>query len=178
MSYARTYERLLNESQYTFLLIDNSFIQLYFFWDKAGLKNARLAYYPVPVRITEDQQDLEEYIAETGIDILEEFYLGLSSWMELGIDVVNTSELRVDYDRDVESHAPCHLQLSSLNNIRIDFDRLINPLIFWDWILSQTLGESYSKIATKKDTGTLLQVFRKQTLIIPYNKRSTFLTSR
>ena len=60
--------------------------------------------------------DLLEVAEISGIDILEDLYLGAESWLERGIDIVNTSHIRLDYDSKVTSHCPCHIQFGGIMN--------------------------------------------------------------
>ncbi|MBN7769033.1 DUF2290 domain-containing protein [Marinobacter daepoensis] len=144
LAYAREYERLLNDRQFSFLLIDDSFIQFYYKWDEKGLEKARLAYYPKPLKVVENKEELLDFLEENETDALMEFYFGAVDWMESGVDIVNTSHVRLDFDRDVEAHSSCHLQLGAINDLRIASSDLINPVIFWHWILRQVMREEYS----------------------------------
>lgn len=134
LAYALEYQRLIDKKQYSFLLKDKSFFQFYFKFETGTISSARLAYYPAPLRISGAFDDIAEAAEESGIDLLEELYFGAENWIDRGIDVVNTSHLRLDYDSKVTSHCPCHLQFGGLNEFRIPSHSLINPFIFFTWV--------------------------------------------
>jgi hypothetical protein len=135
IAYAAVYQRLIDTKQYSFLLQDSSFIQIYFHWEANQIKKAKLAYYPTPVKISGAIDDLLESAEHSGVDLLEELYFGAESWIERGIDVVNTSYLRLDYDSGATNHAKCHIQIASLNELRIASKYLLNPFNFFTWIV-------------------------------------------
>ncbi|WP_039925397.1 DUF2290 domain-containing protein [Alishewanella aestuarii] len=144
--YGSEYQKLIDSRQYSFLLFDKSFIQ--FFFEKEGdhITKAKLAYYPVPLKISNAYNDILESAEESGLDILEDLFFGVESWIDKGIDVVNTSHIRLDYDSRVNSHSKCHLQVGAINEIRIDSQKLLNPFVFFDWIVSKLNFEEYPSL--------------------------------
>lgn len=144
--YALEYQNLIDKKQYSFLLYDNSFIQFFYEWKKDNILKARLAYYPVPLKIGNALEDLRISAEESGIDLLDDLYFGFEYWQEKGIDIVNTSHLRIDYDPIVKSHSKCHLQVGALNEIRIDSENLTNPFSFFDWIVSNIFRDFHKEI--------------------------------
>jgi hypothetical protein len=144
--YAALYQKLLDKRQYTFLLEDNSFFQFFFEWNGNELIKARLAFYPTPVKISGALENLLESAELSGVDLIEEMYFGAEAWFERGIDIVNTSSLRVDYDSSVTSHVKCHIQLESINELRITSKHLLNPFIFFTWIISHLNLKDYDAI--------------------------------
>ncbi len=142
--YAAEYQRLLDRAQYSFLINDSSFFQFYYEWnDKGELTKSKLSYYPTPVKIKGTIDALLEIAEQSGIDLMEELYFGAEGWLKRGIDVVNTSSIRLDYDSSVTSHSPCHFQVSSVNEVRISSEYLLNPFNFFNWIASQLNLDEY-----------------------------------
>lgn len=170
LAYAKEYEKLLEERQYSFLLIDDSLIQFFYDWEDGELKKARLAYYPKPLKVVDAKEELLEFLEEAGTDALMDYYFGAVDWMENGVDIVNTSHLRLDYDKEATSHSSCHVQLGAINEVRISSVELINPVVFWDWLISQTLKKEYSQICEARHIQSFLKYqFSKGSLSTPHN---------
>lgn len=148
--YGSEYQKLIDKRQYSFLLFDKSFIQMFYEKKDNTIIKAKLAYYPVPLKISNAYDDILESAEESGLDILEDLFFGVESWLDKGIDIVNTSHIRLDYDAKVESHSKCHLQVGAINDIRIDSQKLLNPFIFFDWIVSKLNFEEYSGLSNKE----------------------------
>lgn len=145
-AYAAVYQRLIDNRQYSFLLNDNSFFQFFFEWEYHQLKKAKLAFYPTPVKISGALSSLLESAELSGVDLLEELYFGAEAWVTRGIDIVNTSYLRLDYDSDVTSHSKCHIQIASINELRITSQYLINPFNFFSWITEHLKLKNFDTI--------------------------------
>jgi hypothetical protein len=142
LAYAAEYQKLIDRRQYSFLLVDKSFFQFYFRFDQGELKSARLAYYPPPLKITGAMQDLIDVAEMSGLDLLEELYYGAESWLERGIDVVNTSHMRLDYDSKTDAHAQSHFQFGGLNSLRVPCQGIVSPFTFFEWIcINNSLNE-------------------------------------
>ncbi|MDF2180599.1 DUF2290 domain-containing protein [Neptuniibacter sp. CAU 1671] len=164
--YAAEYQKLLDEKQYSFLLKDNSFFQFYYEWKDEKIKSARLCYYPAPVKINGTLDNLRELAEESGIDLIQEIYFGAETWVDLGIDVVNTSHIRLDYDSNVTSHSKCHLQFASFNCFRISSSVLLNPFIFFEWIFMHINTGAQKEISNKKTYPSIAKVhYRKNSEI-------------
>ncbi|MBB1334915.1 MULTISPECIES: DUF2290 domain-containing protein [unclassified Pseudoalteromonas] len=148
--YGTEYQRLIDTRQYSYLLFDKSFIQMFYEKNNNVITKAKLAYYPVPLKITNAYDDILQSAEESGLDILEDLFFGVESWLDKGIDVVNTSHIRLDYDSKVTSHSKCHLQVGAINDIRIDSQKLLNPFVFFDWIVSKLNFDEYSGLCTKQ----------------------------
>ncbi|MBS3799087.1 DUF2290 domain-containing protein [Pseudoalteromonas sp. BDTF-M6] len=147
--YGSEYQKLIDSKQYSFLLFDKSFIQMFYEISGQEITKAKLAYYPVPLKISNAYNDILESAEESGLDIMEDLFFGVESWVDKGIDVVNTSHIRLDYDSKVDSHSKCHLQVGAINDIRIDSEKLLNPFIFFDWIVSKLNFKEYSDLTAK-----------------------------
>lgn len=70
---------------------------------------------------------------------------------------MNTSHIRLDFDSKVSSHSKCHLQVGAINDIRIDSKKLLNPFVFFDWILKKINIEGYSGVSQRQ---AFLDAFR------------------
>ncbi|MCB4812023.1 DUF2290 domain-containing protein [Methylovorus menthalis] len=121
--YPLEYQWLIDNQQYSLLLNDQSFFQFYYLFEEQGLKMAKLAYYPKPLD-TRDTLDDHFHAAESAQDmeenLLAEHLLNVVEEIELkSIYPTNTSHIRFDYDRDVNTHEPAHMQFSGLNDLRI-----------------------------------------------------------
>ena len=102
---------------------------------------------------------------ESGIDLIEEIYFGAETWVEAGIDIVNTSHVRLDFDSRATSHSKCHLQFASFNNFRISSSTLLNPFIFFEWIV---MNENLKDQALVKAKSSYNQIAK-----FHYRKNST-----
>lgn len=136
--YAKEYEQLLDERQYSFLLKDKSFFQFYYEFSNEVLTKAKLCFYPYPISNREDMDALEEYFCESGTDILETYYYGLKELQEMGVVSTNNSHFRFDYDHNVESHCKSHAQYGGINSLRIPFNHIINPILFFEFIIKNS----------------------------------------
>jgi hypothetical protein len=76
--YAKDYQKLLNNRQYSFLLVDKSFLQFYYEFDsKHGLKTVKLCYYPYPIKLREDADHLEKYFTDSDDTLIGRYYFDL-----------------------------------------------------------------------------------------------------
>lgn len=93
--YAREYEYLLNNRQYSFLFTDNSFMQCYYSFgienEETLLKEVKLCYYPYPVFLNNKIDDIEEMFDFTEDNNLKQFYFDLYLCMseEFGFNIQN-----------------------------------------------------------------------------------------
>lgn len=149
LAYAAEYQRLIDDRQYSFLLGDKSFFQFFFKLKDGEVVSAKIGYYPPPIRLSNALDDLLEAAEISGVDILEEFYIGAESWMDRGVNVVNTSHIRIDYDPSVTSHSPCHIQFGGMNEFRIPSKSLINPFVFFEWVCRSIEIENLNKAEDK-----------------------------
>ncbi|ENJ7944616.1 DUF2290 domain-containing protein [Yersinia enterocolitica] len=169
--YSKEYETLLNERQYSFLLKDKSFIQFYYKFDDKELIKARLCYYPYPLNNKEDDVDLSEYLEESGSEALDVYYYGFIELIEHGIISTNSSHIRFDYDSGVKTHCKSHIQYSGLNTVRIPMNHVINPLIFFDFIITNTsLNAEVQQVRDKRSYSTNLRQAEKNILHISSEK--------
>lgn len=164
LAYAAEYQRFVDQSQYSFLLRDKSFFQFYFEFKGNSIISAKLAYYPSPVKISGAMDQIIEVAETSGVDLLEEFYLGAENWVDRGIDIVNTSHIRLDYDSKVTSHAPCHFQFGGINQFRIPSKELINPFIFFEWVCENIGIDDFDEITEKPTYFQLSQYHIKRNL--------------
>lgn len=75
--YAKEYELIVRNRQYSFLLSeDRGCIQFYYSFDDGKLTKAKLAYYPYPVKIR-DLNDLEHSIYDADDIFIGEYYFDL-----------------------------------------------------------------------------------------------------
>lgn len=86
--YVRQYQELLSQRQYSFLLIDKSFIQIYFEFDVASnIKTIKYSYYPYPIILNEKVDTIESYFDNYTDEAISQFYYDLLNVMseEVGI---------------------------------------------------------------------------------------------
>ncbi|MFM8758003.1 MAG: DUF2290 domain-containing protein [Methylophilaceae bacterium] len=144
--YPFEYQALLDKQQYSLLLADGSFLQIFYdFSGGAKLRSARLALYPQPIatRITEEEL---LFAAEEALDRQdEELYEHLYNWSELielkGRLPANTSHIRFDFDSTVVAHSVAHLQLGAIQEFRVPADFFPQPLGFVQLCRSLIGGE-------------------------------------
>jgi len=135
VSYPREYQLLLDERQYSFLMMDSSFFQFYFQFDTEGLSSCRMAYYPVPKIIDESVEDLNEYEG-TANSYLRDVYSEMALEMEFNSGQLSSnSHLRFDYDKSVTSHSKSHFQFGGINSFRIAAKNIVLPFAFFEKIL-------------------------------------------
>ncbi|MDR4953969.1 DUF2290 domain-containing protein [Chryseobacterium sp. ES2] len=74
----------------------------------------------------------------------------------------NTSHLRIDYDSKVDTHNKCEIQIGAINDIRIPIDKIISPIIFFDFIIKNILRKNnyYTEIKEKGSYKKLLEFHR------------------
>ena len=143
--YAKEYEELVSRRQYSFLLKDKSFFQFYYDFVGHEINKAKLCYYPYPIANQEDDIALEEYFCQSGTDILECYYFGLKELRDIGVVSTNNSHFRLDFDSKVDSHCKSHAQYSGINELRIPFNHIVDPLLFFEFII-QSAFEGYMEI--------------------------------
>lgn len=165
--YAAEFQRLIDDRQFSLLLTDNSFFQFYYLWEGDEITAAKLCYYPSPVVISGAIDELRKTAEESGIDLIEELYFGAEGWAELGIDVVNTSHIRLDYDSTVTSHSPCHLQFAAFNCFRISSEVLLNPFVFFEWIIRNVYPIKQSEISSKVSYSAIAKLHYKTCSTVP-----------
>lgn len=131
--YPLEYQYLLDKGQYSFLLSDASFLQMYYSFRDNALQSARLAYYPAPLRLrarSEDFLDAAESFSEldeTMFDHLYNWYEAIEERRDLPL---NTSHLRFDFDARAISHAKSHIQFGAIQDVRLSADHYPMPVSF------------------------------------------------
>ena len=148
--YAKEYQELVDNRQYSFLISDGSFFQFYYEW-KDELVKIKLAYYPVPVKLNNPSLELLEAANDSGIEMLEQLYFDSEDWRGKGFDVVNTSSIRIDFDPEQSSHSKCHMQYGSINEIRMHSEVLVNPFTFFCWIMGQSGPDKFTELLELRD---------------------------
>lgn len=136
--YPLEYQYLLDRSQYSFLLSDSSFLQMFYRFDDAGLVAARLAYYPAPLRLSVRGDDFLSAAEAMGAAEDSAMFDHLLNWYE-AIDErrdlpLNSSHFRFDFDRGAASHPPSHMQFGAIQELRISADHFPLPLAFVELI--------------------------------------------
>lgn len=178
--YAKNYELLRDEQQYSLLLKDGSFIQVFYEFNGNDLHKARLAYYPFPIRTKETVEDLYEYHMEANEDELENHYAELIKEAEEYGDLfgVNTSHMRIDYDSNVDVHSKCHLQVGSLNHIRVSSKVLISPFLFCGLIIRNTFPREFELIKSGRKFKVLYKYSKLKEIIFDHtcDKNNMFIT--
>jgi hypothetical protein len=144
--YARQYEDLISDRQFTFLFTDGSALQIYYQYDDVSLKKIRLAYYPVPKTVFIEPEEVDTYYNETYNEILEAHYMLLHDLMGQGVSVSNTTHVRFDYDRDMTSHSVNHFQVDGIQELRIPFKHIITPFHFVDFLVRSMYPAEYIEL--------------------------------
>lgn len=178
--YSKEYEGLLNDRQFSFMLIDNSLFQFYYEFDNDLLTKAKLAYYPYPVHLEVDEYLISEFFDSSSDELLQEQYINLTDFVN-GDDeysrLTNTSHIRIDYDYNVKSHCVCHLQIGGMNEIRIPSKYIFYPFLFFDFIIKnrfKTISDSISKNPNYVTTSAIS--YKKIFLDSGFNENNIFLT--
>lgn len=133
--YPLEYQYLIDNHQYSLLLADGSFFQFFYEFDHEDiLTKARLAYYPRPIS-TSDTLETLVTAADEALDRDDEaLYEHIFNWVEY-MEIQkkspsNTSHVRFDYDSEVNSHAPSHIQFSGMQELRVPAEFYPLPLTF------------------------------------------------
>lgn len=148
--YYKHFENLLNTKQYSFLLHDHSLLQFYYFFDDIGLKKMKLAYYPYPKKIRESSEEICQYFDESDCESMLEVYHDMHELMESEEKISSSTFIRIDYDRIVQSHTTCHMQIGAINDLRIPVEKISLPFLFFDFILknNSSFHDYWQEIST------------------------------
>lgn len=195
--YSKEYEYIVRNRQYSFLLKDNlGCIQFYYEFDKNDISKIKMAYYPYPVALNENVNDMESYLNEVYDETLLEYYYDIweifNHEFELNINDTelkaifekskklgnnesmenlllarfdskykhtNSSHIRIDYDSKVESHNKCEIQVGAINEIRVPVDKVISPIVFFDFIIKNILRSTPYYERLKKNS-EYIQMFK------------------
>lgn len=134
--YAKEYELIIRNRQYTFLLTGNrGCIQLYFNFDKEDIQKVKMAYYPYPVGINADAQEYESYLYDTNDERIGEYYFDLWNMLNHQFELtLNDEELQKLIDRSKlkgNDETPENLilgkfeskyEFTNSSHIRVDYD--------------------------------------------------------
>jgi hypothetical protein len=135
--YAEEFEELVNNRQYSYLLKNKGFIQIYFNFKNNRLLKAKLAYYPYPVFLHEDIDDMEGYYCSAKDEIIQGYYYDIYNIMKanLGekIDNGNLDEERnffqvngIEDDFTILSKIfDEKYKITNSSHIRIDYDDIV-----------------------------------------------------
>lgn len=134
--YAKEYERIIQNRQYSFLLKENlGCIQFYFYFENQMLRKMRLCYYPYPVGINITSEDVENHLADYNDEIIGEYYYDLynlfSHQFELKItdnalrDLVDKARQVGNFEGDenlILGRFEDKYKFTNSSHIRIDYD--------------------------------------------------------
>ncbi|MBP9188992.1 MAG: DUF2290 domain-containing protein [Chitinophagales bacterium] len=138
--YMRQYETLLNSRQYTFLLSNKSFIQLYFeFTKEQQIKTIKYAYYPYPIILNEAEHELECYFDNQSDIIIGQFYFDLLQLMseEMGVTLDDNQRkeaitfFKETYNYELDDNFLREItfdkiySLTNYSHFRMDFDSTV-----------------------------------------------------
>lgn len=133
--YPLEYQYILDSQQYSFLLYDSSFFQFYYHFDSDDtLYHARLAYYPRPINSKDSYKELfdeaENALERDDYNLSEHLY-NITELIEIKKQhPSNTSHIRFDFDKKVQSHSESHIQFSGIQELRIPANFFPLPLSF------------------------------------------------
>ena len=134
--YAKEYETLIRNRQYSFLLSDSKgFIQFYYNFKGDEIIKVKMAYYPYPVELSESKDDVENLINDTDDEVLMEYYYDLwnifSHTFELTVNDDELKKLIQDSishgnNESIESLLLAKLdyiyKITNSSHIRVDYD--------------------------------------------------------
>lgn len=136
--YAKEYETLVQNRQYSFLLRDKmGFVQFYFkYTDNDAFEKIKMAYYPYPVILKDTVNDIESYYDDSDDRILSEYYFDLwnllSQEFSLPIDdqalqqiiLIFREKLSIEIDlRDlIIQKFDMKYEITNSSHLRVDFD--------------------------------------------------------
>ncbi|GAB1540790.1 hypothetical protein NUACC21_34590 [Scytonema sp. NUACC21] len=135
--YAREYEMLLQNRQYSFLLNeDMGFIQFYFkYQDETNFDRIKMAYYPYPIKLREENYEIERYLYDSEDLILQEYYFDLWNILnrEFGVPIedkqlqkiisilVEESNIEPNLDDLMVEKFNYKYEITNSSHIRIDY---------------------------------------------------------
>ncbi|GAB0175343.1 MAG: hypothetical protein HHAS10_12220 [Candidatus Altimarinota bacterium] len=194
--YTQEYMNLVNKRQYSFLLKENKgFIQFFFSTDGNVITKGKMAFYPYPVEVNIELNDIEELLMSSDDDILGEHLINIHELLDSEISgsnldneesiaykylkkypITNSSHLRVDYSPGVSSHQICEMQMGGINTVRLPFAVFIRPFIFFSFIVKNIFPEEYKNLKTHKSDpiDKLIQSHKKKSLFIKDFKEENF----
>lgn len=81
----------------------------------------------------------------------------------------NSSHIRIDFDSKVETHNKCEIQVGAINQIRLPIDKIISPIIFFDFIIKNILRNDkyYTDLTNKGSYKKLFEFHRSLKFAIP-----------
>ncbi|MBA6316443.1 DUF2290 domain-containing protein [Cellulophaga baltica] len=135
--YAKEYESLIRNRQYSFLLKDDlGFVQFFYEWNKNDvLEKMKMAYYPYPLKVKDEIGNIETYIDDSDDLVLEEYYYDLWNILnhnfELNVDDENLEKALIEAIRVGNTESKEQLILGKFENkyeftnsshFRIDYD--------------------------------------------------------
>lgn len=138
--YAKEYEIVIKNRQYSFLLTrDKGCIQIFYDFKDGNLQKVKLAYYPYPAILNDEQIDVENFIDDSDDRIIQEYYYDLWSILthqfELSLpdeklqDLISTS-LLVGNDEKADvlllKKFDSKYQFTNSSHLRVDFDANVN----------------------------------------------------
>ncbi|MFA7523683.1 MAG: DUF2290 domain-containing protein [Halothiobacillaceae bacterium] len=157
--YLNYFQALVDSRQYSYLLIDGSVVQIYFDFKEGILNKSKMAFFPRPVVVRGDMKEVEDGFLAYGDEYVLDCFLGAAdseSCADLGFEFTNSSHIRIDYDADVASHSKSHFQFGGINELRIDIDKIVTPLVFFDFIISGIDREFRGEL--QKDAGFVAEM--------------------
>tara|TARA_B100000378_G_C18025776_1_gene405749 strand:+ start:130 stop:921 length:792 start_codon:yes stop_codon:yes gene_type:complete len=134
--YAKEYEYIVRNRQYSFLLSDDKgCVQFYYQFHRNTIQKLKMAYYPYPVELNESKEEIENLINDSNDMILMEYYYDLwnifSHNFELNVNDETLKKLVMDSIAHGNNESTESLLLAKLDykykttnssHIRVDYD--------------------------------------------------------
>jgi hypothetical protein len=94
--YAKEYEIIIRNRQYSYLLSDNKgCIQFYYFFNNKVIEKVKMAYYPYPIELHETQNEYDNMLNDTDDEVLLEYYYDLWNIFNHNFELnINDEELK------------------------------------------------------------------------------------
>jgi hypothetical protein len=137
--YAKEYEFIIRNKQYSFLLRENKgCIQFYYAFNDSKLCKMKLCYYPYPVELKETSADIENNLSDYNDEIIGEYYYDLYNLFSHQFELSLTDEklkILISESRSLgnfESEESLILgkfedkyKFTNSSHLRIDYDPLV-----------------------------------------------------
>lgn len=83
---------------------------------------------------------------------------------DLKYEHTNSSHIRIDYDAKVKTHNKCEIQIGAVNQIRLPIDKILSPIVFFDFIIKNIFRNKpyYEGIKSKSSYISLFEYHRNQ----------------
>ncbi|MBT0812977.1 DUF2290 domain-containing protein [Litoribacter ruber] len=110
-----------------------------------------------------NDKDLKEiFLKSQSLGNNESFENLLMARFDFKYKLTNSSHIRIDFDSRVSSHNKCEIQVGAVNEIRVPINKIISPIIFFDFIVKNILKgtDFYENLSRKSNYVSMFKYHR------------------